>query len=186
MNQLTITQRKFQQHLAEISSEAKVPSDTYSQAERIEFIKSLTYSQKAALIRVARAYARKTSYGHEDLIQEAYLRVLGGKREWPRNAALVPFLCGVMRSIAWGWLEDPHDEKTDVELIGYEDRSAASRIDIQKSIDNFNSDPIAQKLIIAMMEGTKGDELREVGGLTQTEYESKRTKIRRRLKQLAL
>jgi hypothetical protein len=114
-------------------------------------------------------------------MQEAYLRVLGGKREWPRNVALVPFLCGVMRSIAWGWLAENHDEKTDVELIGYEDRSTAFLIDIQKIIDGFNNDPIAQKIIIAMMEGARGDELREVGGLTQTEYESKRTKIRRRL-----
>jgi DNA-directed RNA polymerase specialized sigma24 family protein len=169
-----------------VSLQAKLPPETYSQAEILVAVQSLTVSNKTALIRVARAYARKTRYGHEDLIQEAYMRVLGGKREWPKNVAAVPFLCGVMRSIAWDWRPEHHDENVDVELIGYEDRTAAARIDMQKIIEFFNDDPIAQTIIIAMMEGARGEELRKVSGLAQTEYESKRTKIRRRIEKLAL
>jgi hypothetical protein len=73
-----------------------------------------------------------------------------------------------------------------VELIGYEDGTAAARIDMQKIIEMFNDDPIAQTVIIAMMDGARGEELRKASGLTQTEYESKRTKIRRRIEKLAL
>ena len=79
---------------------SKVPSETLSQAEIYSLIQSLTAGHKAALIKVARVYAKKTSYGHEDLIQEAFMRVLDGRRGWPKNVAAVPFLCGVMRSIA--------------------------------------------------------------------------------------
>ena len=169
-----------------MSLQAKLPPETYSQAEILAAVQSLTVSNKTALIRVARAYARKTGYGHEDLIQEAYMRVLDGKRGWPKNVAAVPFLCGVMRSIAWDWRAEDYDENADVELIGYEDRTAAARIDMQKIIDMFNDDPIAQTIIIGMMEGARGEELRNVSGLAQTEYESKRTKIRRRIEKLAL
>jgi DNA-directed RNA polymerase specialized sigma24 family protein len=169
-----------------VSLQAELPPETYSQAEILAAVQSLTVSNKTALIRVAMAYARKTSYGHEDLIQEAYMRVLDGKRVWPKNVAAVPFLCGVMRSIAWDWRAEGHDENADVELIGYEDRTAAARIDMQKIIAFFNDDPIAQTIIIAMMEGARGEELRTVSGLAQTEYESKRTKIRRRIEKLAL
>ena len=83
-------------------SQAELPPETYSQAEILAAVQSLTVSNKTALIRVAMAYARKTSYGHENSIQEAYMRVLDGKRVWPKNVAAVPFLCGVMRSIAVG------------------------------------------------------------------------------------
>jgi DNA-directed RNA polymerase specialized sigma24 family protein len=169
-----------------VSLQEDVPIERCSPAETVEAIGRLTAGQKTALIKVAKAYARKTSYGHEDLIQEAYMRVLDGKRAWPKNVAAVPFLCGVMRSIAWDWRAEDHDENADVELIGYEDRTAAARIDMQKIVEFFNDDPIAQTIIIAMMEGARGEELRKVSGLAQTEYESKRTKIRRRIEKLAL
>jgi DNA-directed RNA polymerase specialized sigma24 family protein len=107
-----------------VSLQARLPPETYSRAEILVAVQSLTVSNKTALIRVARAYARKTSYGHEDLIQEAYMRVLDGKRGWPKNVAAVPFLCGVMRSIAWDWRPEDHDENADVELIGYVRRVA--------------------------------------------------------------
>jgi hypothetical protein len=72
---------------SKVSLQATAPPETYSQAEILLAVQSLTVSNKTALIRVARTYARKTSYGHEDLIQEAYMRVLDGKREWPKSAS---------------------------------------------------------------------------------------------------
>jgi DNA-directed RNA polymerase specialized sigma24 family protein len=168
----------------EVSLQAERPAERYSTDEIYEAFQSLKAPQKTALIKIAGAFAKKTRYGHEDLIQEAYVRVLGGQREWPRTVAVVPFLCGVMRSIAWDWRTESHDVDTDVEAIGYEDRTAAVRIDTQKLIELFNDDPVAQKIISAMMEGARGEELREISGLAQTEYESKRTKIRRRLEKI--
>jgi DNA-directed RNA polymerase specialized sigma24 family protein len=167
-----------------VSLQAELPAETHSTDEIYEAFQSLKAAHKTALIKIARTFAKKTRYGHEDLIQEAYVRVLSGTREWPRTVAAVPFLCGVMRSIAWDWRTETHEVHSDVEAIGYEDHTAAVRIDTQKIIDLFNDDPVAQKIIRAMMEGARGEELREISGLTQIEYESKRTKIRRRLEKV--
>ena len=43
---------------------------------------SLSDGEKIALMKIARLYARKTPYDKEDLIQEAFARVLGGRRAW--------------------------------------------------------------------------------------------------------
>jgi DNA-directed RNA polymerase specialized sigma24 family protein len=169
---------------AEVSLQAELPAERYSTVEIYQSLQSLSAAQKTALNKIARTFAKQTRYGHEDLIQEAYLRVLGGKREWRRTVAAVPFLCAVMRSIAWDWRTESHDVHADVEAIGYEDHTAAVRIDAQKIAELFSDDPVAQKIIIALMDGARGEELRGISGLTQTEYESKRTKIRRRLEKV--
>jgi RNA polymerase sigma-70 factor (ECF subfamily) len=136
-------------------------------------------------MKIARHYAGKTSYGHQDLIHEAYMRVLAGQRVWRRSVEVVMFLDGVMRSIAWDWRRvQSHGEDVDVDSIGVESHSAVASLDTQKIIALFDDDPVAQRIIIAMMDSARGEELREASGLTQTEYESKRRKIRRRLEKL--
>jgi DNA-directed RNA polymerase specialized sigma24 family protein len=167
-----------------VSLREELPAEMHSADEICEAFQSLKVAHKIALIKIAKTFAKKTDYGHEDLIQEAYVRALSGKRQWPRSVAVVPFLCGVMRSIAWDWRTESHDVRDDIEAIGYEDHTAAVRIDSQKIIEIFNDDPVAQKIISAMIEGARGEELRGISGLTQTEYESKRTKIRRRLEKV--
>jgi DNA-directed RNA polymerase specialized sigma24 family protein len=166
--------------------------ETYSRDEIRLIIQSLTdasktaekTAQKTALNRIARIYAKKTNLGHDDLLQEAYMRVLDGRRAWPRSVEVVPFLAGVMKSVAWDWRVQSHGEEVDPDTVGVEDHSAAAKLELQKLLAIFDDDPIAQKIIIAMMEGSRGGELKEISGLTQTEYETKRTKIRRRLEKL--
>jgi DNA-directed RNA polymerase specialized sigma24 family protein len=166
---------------AEVSLELESPAETYTAAEIVEAVKSLSTQHKTALMKLARAYAMKTSFGHEDLLQEACMRVLDGRRQWPRSVAVVPFLAGVMRSIASDWQVERRDQSVELHDVGYEDQTAAVRIDALKIIALFDDDPIAQKMVIALLDGARGEELRELSGLTKTEYESKRTKIRRRL-----
>ena len=50
----------------------------------------------------------------------------------------------------------------------------------------FADDAVAQKLVVGMMEGARGLELWESSGLTKTDYESKRKKIRRRIERVWL
>jgi RNA polymerase sigma-70 factor (ECF subfamily) len=162
---------------------------TYSPDEIVKIFQSITVPEKTALVKIARVYAHRTTdgpHGHEDLLSEAFKRVLEGRRKWPRSVEVVPFLRNVMRSIASDWLRDPsHDEDVDVDSIGIENHSGEARIDLPKIIAMFSDDPIAQKIIMAMMEGLRGEELREISGLSKTEYESKRRKIRRRLEKFA-
>jgi hypothetical protein len=179
---------------AEVSAETCIPASaetytpapagSYTPAEVSQAIRYLSTEQKTLLVKIAKAYVWKTSYGYEDLIQEAFARVLEGKRVWPRNLPIVVFLRGVMRSIASDWPPERHDEAVQVEEIGYVNHAAAARIDAQKMLALFADDPIAQKIFVAMLEGAKGEELRAVSGLAQKDYETKRTKMRRRLEKV--
>ena len=63
-----------------------------SPAEAGAAVRSLTAADKIALTKIARLYAKKTPYDHEDLLQEAICRVLDGARAWPRHLAALPFL----------------------------------------------------------------------------------------------
>ena len=170
----------------EVSLQVDASAASYSQAEIAQAIESLAVEHKTALIKAARVYARRTVYGHEDLIQEAFMRVLDGRREWPRGLHVVPFLCGVMRSIAWDWRVENRHEGVEAEPTSSEEGHAIARLDAQRVIELFKDDPIAQKILIGMVDGARGEDLRELTGLTRTEYESKRTKIRRRLEKVPL
>jgi DNA-directed RNA polymerase specialized sigma24 family protein len=167
--------------LQRLPAESGACVEIYTSTEVLAAIRALTVQQKSRLMKIAKARARNAAYGPEDLIQEACMRVLDGTRKWPRDVPVLTFLAGVMRSIAWDWRPKVGDEDVDVDGLGAEDNTAAARIDFQKIIALFNDDPVAQKMVLALMDGAKGEELRELSGLTSTEYESKRTKIRRRL-----
>jgi RNA polymerase sigma-70 factor (ECF subfamily) len=157
---------------------------------RVE-LNSLTDGQKTALIKIARHYLRRTAWGYlsyEDLIHEAYSRVLASERKWPRGAPAVTFLGGVMRSIASEWKLKKRNEWTlDEVMLSDEEaeaRGAMARLDIEKILSLFDDDPIARKLAEGMMVGATAEELQAECGLSQTEYESKRKKIRRRIEKL--
>src|SRR5689334_7931001 len=84
-----------------------------SPAEAGAAIRALAAADKIALMKIARLYAKKTPYDHEDLLQEAMCRVLSGARAWPRGLAALPFLWGVVRSIAWEWRNETPDAMPD-------------------------------------------------------------------------
>src|SRR5262249_34576417 len=90
------------------------------------------------------------------------------------------FFWGVMRSIASEWKrkDDSPDEDRD------EERRLLDRIHAMKIIKALDDDPIAQKILVAMMEGARGEELLKLSGLSQTGYESKRRRMRRWIEKL--
>jgi len=141
----------------------------------------LTDGEKTALMKIAMLYARKTPYDHQDLVQEAFARILSGRRTWPRDANTAFFLGGVIRSIAWEWKRERPLEVTESTDAAVEERNANAAIDATRVIALFDDDAVAKKMVIAMMDGARGEELQSLSGLGKTEYESKRTKIRRRI-----
>ena len=159
---------------------------TLSRTEVAEAVRSLTAGDKTALTKVARLYAKKTPYDHEDLLQEALCRVLAGTRAWPRGVQALPFFWGVVRSIAWEWRQVLLDKAPDGADVGAEERRANATIDAVKVIALFEDDPVAQRIVRGMMEGARGQELQDLSRLDKTDYESKRTKIRRRVEKLSL
>jgi RNA polymerase sigma-70 factor (ECF subfamily) len=168
------------------ADEADLQPEAYTLDEIHKIFQLITVAQRTALVKIARVYAHATIYpGYEDLLNEAYARVLGGTRVWPRSVGTVPFLRNVMRSIASDWRDKGQSADVDVDSIPIENHSAEARVDMERIIAIFNDDPIAQRIILAMLEGLRGEELRETSGLTETEYQSKRRKIRRWLEKLA-
>src|SRR6202040_1689093 len=101
-----------------------------SPAEAEAAIRSITAADKIALMKIARLYARKTPYDHEDLLQEAMCRVLSGTRAWPRGLAALPFLWGVVRSIAWEWKKELPDKPPDRADPAAEERRAIAGLDV--------------------------------------------------------
>jgi DNA-directed RNA polymerase specialized sigma24 family protein len=168
-----------------IALENEPVAATLSQSEIIEAIQALTEAEKIALIKIAKLFARKTAFGHDDLLQEAMCRVLSGCRSFPRGSPLVSFLASVMRSIAWQWRSAHHETAGDVPDPRCGEAPTIASIDAAKIVALFADDPIAQKIVVGMMEGARGEELQRLTGLGKVEYESKRRKIRRRIEKLA-
>jgi hypothetical protein len=154
---------------------------TLSQLEVELAVARLNDGEKTALMKIAMLFARKTPYDHNDLVQEAFARILGGRRLWPRDANTLLFLGGVIRSIAWEWKRERPFEVTGMTDVAVQERNANAAIDAIRIIALFDDDTIAKKMVIAMMDGARGEELLSISGLGRTEYESKRTKIRRRI-----
>jgi DNA-directed RNA polymerase specialized sigma24 family protein len=165
-----------------------------SEAEVRSEINSLTAGEQTKLIKIAGYYARIE--GPDDLVQEAICRVLERKRVWPRGLEKLGFLAGVIKSIA-GDRKRALDRKSAalVELnreemerikkvVGdkeAEERVAADEMDLERVMVLFDDDPIAQKILKGMADGARGKDLQQASGLSRMEYESKRTKIRRRI-----
>ena len=166
------------------AGEGERAADHLATAEITNAINTLRDGEKTAIVKIARLYARKTSYGHEDLLQEAYCRVLDGRRGWLRGVPAVLFFQGVVRSIAWEWKMEFTSEEIDIGDEGAVERGTLAKIDVIKILALFDDDPTARKIVLGMMDGARGEELQETSGLNSTEYESKRKKIRRRIEKL--
>jgi len=87
-----------------------IPAKPATYAEIFHAIESLTDEdserlEQVALNRIIRI-GRRAANGrtHEDLLQEAMTRTLGGQRHWyPETVGFVPFLIGAVWSIASEW-----------------------------------------------------------------------------------
>jgi hypothetical protein len=169
------------------AAEVQAPrGEELTAAEVLTAIRSLSPAEKTALTKIARFYSKWTRamYEHQDLIHEAYIRILDGRRRWPRGMAATLFFHGVIKSVAWEWLNEKKmesNEIVDASDEGVTERGVLAKIEVIKVIKLFDDDHVAQQIVIGMMDGIKGDELQQSSGLNQTEYESKRKKIRRRI-----
>ena len=157
-----------------------------SRAEIDNAIKLLTAAEKTKIIKIAAEYAKMTPYEAKDLYQEAWLRAIDGRRKWPRGLPATKFFWGVMRSIAWEWKRNPlnKDIEDNIEDPTAGERKLLDRNHVMEIIEAFDDDPIAQKIVVAMMKGARGEELLKLSGLSPTDYESKRKKIQRRIEKL--
>jgi DNA-directed RNA polymerase specialized sigma24 family protein len=138
---------------------------------------------------IARLHARglPADIGWADLLQEAFARVLDGSRRAPAALSLVVFLAGVMRSLKseyWrraireGRFEqsadaEPADPLADPErtMSAVQELAALDRL--------FGDDPVVLQIIAGLAEGLSAEQIRAAIGITTTEYDSARKRMRR-------
>jgi hypothetical protein len=172
-----------------------------SEAEIRNEISSLTAGERTKLIKIARSYGRISFEEPDELVHEAICRILDGTRKWPRDLEKLRFLAGVIKSIAGDRKRAlrqalgrtvPLNEEREVgearrglmDYEGTEARGIWAKLDVKRIMTLFDDDPIAQKILVGMADGTRGEDLEQASGLSPTEYESKRKKIRRRIERL--
>jgi ADP-ribose pyrophosphatase YjhB (NUDIX family) len=173
-----------------------------SRDEIAEAILAFTPADWARLRLVAKKYAYCQAMSDEDLLHEAVYRALKekGGRKCPTHIGVVKFFAETMRSIANGEFEksdqvefvaianhgdqiveqvDPPDSSLNPEeaLIAKQEEAAILRA----ALIPFEDDQAARDIIEGTLAGLNGQELRELIGLDQIAYDSKRKLVRRRI-----
>lgn len=141
----------------------------------------------------------------DDLLQAAFLAAL--TRAWPPELRLVPFLIGdrgLMRSIVSNWLKYTKrrgggllpgsnigpaggDERNELDPVLLKPsreeethRQVACRETLADLIRFLGSDQEVMDLVEAFRLGYTGPEIQELLGITQTEFETRMTRMRRK------
>jgi RNA polymerase sigma-70 factor (ECF subfamily) len=150
---------------------------------------------------IARLHARglPPEYSWSDLLQEAFARVLDGSRRHPEDVLLIPFLAGTMRSIkseywrrtrrqaeqrptwrdarsaAGDTPDEPADSAPDPE------RTVIAMQELANVDQLFAKDALALQIIAGLAEQLSPEEICVKYGMSATDYESTRKRMRRLL-----
>jgi DNA-directed RNA polymerase specialized sigma24 family protein len=150
---------------------------------------------------IARVYARglPPDVAWDDLLQEALTRIILGARRQPESVTMVAFLAGIMRSLkAEHWrralkgsgghnalrIDQASGKSREVELCdpapGLE-RSLSARQELAAIRQLFADDHVALKIIAGLSEGLSAEQIRAAAGISRTDYDSARRRMRRTL-----
>lgn len=178
---------------------AKLDQKTRTPDEIRSEIQGLSGAGWLRLRKVAQIHAGPKQLEPEDLLHEAFVRALDGRRKCPTNVDLIRFLAESMRSISdaeWqkrnAWrrifpVENHGNEESaalddfqelNPEKLILRDEEAIGEDDLYSL---FPEDDEAQIILKGLMDGIMGENLRKLSGLGNTAYQSKRRLIRRRL-----
>lgn len=167
-------------------------------AVALELLSSMDLLRLKALARLhARGLPPDVTW--EDLLQEALTRVLLGSRQRPEGVAMVAFIAEIMRSLRsehWrrvlresaghGTLRIDHERDDSGDLVLPDPKPGPERTLIARqallAIQRlFADDPIALKIITGLGEGLSAEQIRASAGLSRTNYDSARRRMRRTL-----
>jgi DNA-directed RNA polymerase specialized sigma24 family protein len=170
-------------------------------AETALALKIVSKSDLLRLKTIARIHARGllADAGWADLLQEAFARVLDGSRQQPEGVSLVAFLAGVMRSLKsehWrrALRESRYAQKFGIpQTVGEPDdlelgdptpdpERLMGALQELAAIDRlFASDRVVLQIINGLAEGLTAEEIRTAMGISKTDYDSARKRMRRTL-----
>jgi DNA-directed RNA polymerase specialized sigma24 family protein len=143
---------------------------------------------------IARLRARSLprDVGWSDLLNEAVARALDGTRQCPPGIGIVAFLAGIMRSIASEHWRRLRREAGIFELSGDDaegeadpapdpERTLAALQALAILDQLFAGDLAASQILAGLAGGLPAREIREMYGLSETDYDSARKRMRRLL-----
>ncbi len=167
-------------------------------ADRALALKIVTDCDLLRLKVIARLHGRSLppDASWADLLQEAFARVLDGSRAIPADVPAVAFLAGVMRSIKaeyWRRRRRATEQQpiltTDYQRAAAESEACDPQPDPERWLiaaqqleaigTLFAHDPVALQIIACLADGLTAEEIRRLLGLTRTEYDSARKRMRR-------
>jgi DNA-directed RNA polymerase specialized sigma24 family protein len=138
---------------------------------------------------LARLYARglPADVTWEDLVQEALTRVLVGARVVPEGVPMIAFLAGVMRSLRSEQRRRARAAESDVREIELRDagpgpeRALSARQELGAIRQMFAGDALVLQIIAGLGEGLTAAQICRNRGISKTDYESARKRMRRTL-----
>jgi DNA-directed RNA polymerase specialized sigma24 family protein len=173
--------------------------DRFTVTEMHDSIEGLSDADFARLESASRSFSRLCGIEAKDLLQEAYRRALDGSRTCGRDTEVVPFLCGVMRSLASQEVEARQDGHRPVAImkngepvppdvaadIVSPEQAAISAIDDRGALAKIEAlvadDEQLQLLIEGIDDNMRGAELQELLGTDQKGLAALRRRFRRLL-----
>jgi DNA-directed RNA polymerase specialized sigma24 family protein len=170
-------------------------------ADRALALKLVTDCDLLRLKVIARLHGRSLppDVSWADLLQEALARVLDGSRAIPAAVPTVAFLAGVMRSIKaehWRRRRRANEQQpvlaTEYQVVAAETAEACdpqpdperwliAAQQLQAIGTLFEHDPVALQIIAGLGDGLTAEEIRRTLGMTKTDYDSARKRMRRAL-----
>jgi RNA polymerase sigma-70 factor (ECF subfamily) len=122
----------------------------------------------------------------DDLLQEAFARVISGTRRQPPGVPTVVFLAGVMRSLRTEhWrrvLRESRGESQDIEPMERApdpERCVIAWQELTRVQQLFVDDPLALQIVSGLAEGLSAEEIRRANGINKIDYDSARKRMRR-------
>jgi len=148
---------------------------------------------------IARLYVRglPPEIAWDDLLQEALTRVISGSRRRPEGVTTVAFVAGILRSLRTEYwrrvtresgghgklrIDHENDESLALDLpdpAAGPERALSARQELDAIKQLFAADPVALKIIDGLGEGLSADQIRCSTGLSKTDYDSARRRMRR-------
>jgi DNA-directed RNA polymerase specialized sigma24 family protein len=168
-------------------------------AEQALVLQLVTETDLLRLKAIARLHARglPADVSWSDLLQEAFARVLDGSRHHPEGLPMLPFLAGVMRSIKAELCRRARTEALHLpKLLADLERGAAGSgepFDPAFTVERgfaamqelaviyrlFAADPQACQVIAGLADERSPEEICQACGMSKTDYDSTRRRMRR-------
>jgi DNA-directed RNA polymerase specialized sigma24 family protein len=147
-----------------------------------ERLSKLTRRDIKSLTAWARGLGRWKYGGSHDLLQEAFLRLLDGRRRWPKDVNLVTFLRNEMRSILSHELASTDDVQLEAIADSLPDKSDApdALLSLAAIYEDLKGDSYALLVLKAVDDGFTEPEIAEATGLTIGQIKAAKLRIRSR------